>query len=110
MAVQDLGGTRMDEISDNIFRLSVPVASIAGGGITYNQYLLLDDEPLLFHTGKRAMFSQVQTSISRICHWNACAGSLSRISKPTNVVPLTTSLPLLRTRSRYVAAFSQCCR
>jgi flavorubredoxin len=66
MAVQGLGGTRMDEISDNIFRISVPVASIAGGGITYNQYLLLDDEPLLFHTGKRAMFSQVQTSISRI--------------------------------------------
>jgi flavorubredoxin len=66
MAVQDLDGTRVDEISDNIFRISTPVASIAGGGITYNQYLLIDDEPLLFHTGKRGMFSQVQAAVASV--------------------------------------------
>ncbi len=67
MAVQAHEGTRVDEISDGIFRISTPVASIvAGGGITYNQYLLVDDEPLLFHTGKRRMFPQVQEAVARI--------------------------------------------
>jgi flavorubredoxin len=66
MAAQDFDGTRVDEISDNIFRISTPVASIAGDGITYNQYLLVDDEPLLFHTGKRAMYSQVQAAVASV--------------------------------------------
>src|SRR5215469_244340 len=66
MAAQDLEGTRIDEISDGIFRISTPVASIAGGGITFNQYLLVDDEPLLFHTGQRAMFPQVREAIARV--------------------------------------------
>src|SRR5262249_7739756 len=66
VVAQDFGGTRVDEISDGIFRISTPVASIAGGGITYNQYLLVDDQPLLFHTGKRAMFSQVREAIARV--------------------------------------------
>ena len=61
-----LRGTRLDEISDGIFRISTPVASIAGGGITFNQYLLVDDEPLLFHTGQRRMFSEVQRAKARI--------------------------------------------
>jgi hypothetical protein len=32
MAVQDFDETRVDEISDGIFRISTPVASIAGAG------------------------------------------------------------------------------
>jgi flavorubredoxin len=66
MAVQDFEGTRVDEISDGVFRISTPVPSIAGGGITYNQYLLVDDEPLLFHTGKRRMFPQVREAVARV--------------------------------------------
>jgi hypothetical protein len=45
MTVQSLEGTCVDEIADGIFRISTPVTSIAGGSITYNQYLLVDDEP-----------------------------------------------------------------
>src|ERR1700730_13865530 len=66
MAVQDFEGTRVDEISDGIFRISTAVASIAGGGFTYNQYLLVDEEPLLFHTGKRRMFSQVHEAVAHV--------------------------------------------
>ena len=66
MTVQSLEGTCVDEIADGIFRISTPVTSIAGGSITYNQYLLVDDEPLLFHTGKRRMFPQVQETVARI--------------------------------------------
>ena len=66
MALQIAGGTRIDEVADGIFRISTPVDSIAGGGITYNQYLIVDDEPLLFHTGKRRMFPQVQAAVARV--------------------------------------------
>lgn len=66
MAMQIAGGTRIDEVADGIFRISTPVNSIAGGGITYNQYLIVDDEPLLFHTGKRRMFPQVQAAVARV--------------------------------------------
>ena len=66
MAVRDVQATRIDEISGGIFRISTPVASIAGGGITFNQYLLVDDEPLLFHTGQRRMFPEVQKAIASI--------------------------------------------
>ena len=43
-------GTRIDEIADGIYRISTPVTVIPGG-FTFNQYLIVDDEPLLFHTG-----------------------------------------------------------
>ena len=110
MAVQDFDGTRVDEISDGIFRISTAVASIAGGGITYNQYLLVDEEPLLFHTGKRRMFSQVHEAVAQSCRWNACAGSLSHISRLTSAVHSISSSPPLRTQSPYAVAFSRCFR
>ncbi len=42
--------TTIDEIAEDIYRISTPVV-IPGGGFTFNQYLLIDDEPLIFHTG-----------------------------------------------------------
>src|SRR6185437_2002212 len=36
------------------------------GGFSFGQYLILDDEPLLFHTGLRRTFSLVQEAISKI--------------------------------------------
>ena len=45
-------GTRIDEIGDGIYRISTPV-TVVPGGFTFNQYLIVDDEPLLFHTGLR---------------------------------------------------------
>ena len=66
MATQIASETRIDEVADGIFRISTPVDSIAGGGITYNQYLIVDDEPLLFHTGKRRMFPQVAAAVTRV--------------------------------------------
>ena len=48
---------RIDEIADGIFRLSTPVPPSAfPGGFTFNQYLVLGDEPLIFHTGHRRLF------------------------------------------------------
>jgi len=57
--------TTVDEIADGIYRISTPVTVIPGG-FTFNQYLIDDDEPLLFHTGLRRMFPQVKQGIERV--------------------------------------------
>jgi flavorubredoxin len=58
-------GTRIDEVGDGIYRISTPVAAIPGG-FTFNQYLLVDDEPLLFHTGMRSLFPAVRSAIESV--------------------------------------------
>jgi len=58
--------TRTHEIADRIFRLSTLVPEAAPGGFTFNQFLVLADEPLLFHTGPRAMFPAVSEAIARL--------------------------------------------
>lgn len=60
-------GTRIDEIAQGIYRVSTPVVIPEGNfGFTFNQYLVRDDEPLLFHTGPRRMFARVRDAISRV--------------------------------------------
>ncbi len=59
--------TRVDEIADGIFRISTPVPpSVVPGGFTFNQYLIRDVEPLLFHTGPRMLFPAVCEAIERV--------------------------------------------
>lgn len=59
--------TRIDEIADGIFRLSTYVPAIAPpAGFTFNQFLVLGDEPLMFHTGLRKMFALNHEAVSRI--------------------------------------------
>jgi flavorubredoxin len=56
---------RVDEIVDGIYRINTPVPTIPGG-FSFNQYLLVDDEPLLFHTGPRQLFPVVRAGIERV--------------------------------------------
>lgn len=58
-------GTNVHEVSDGIYRINTPV-EIPGGGFSFNQYLIDDDEPLLFHTGPRKMFSLVREAVESI--------------------------------------------
>jgi len=59
--------TKIDEIAGGIYRLSTWVAEIAPpAGFTFNQFLILGDEPLLFHTGPRKMFPLVRSAVSRL--------------------------------------------
>jgi flavorubredoxin len=58
--------TTIDEIAAGIYRLSTFVPQIGPSGFTFNQFLLDDDEPLLFHTGHRAMFPSVRAAIERV--------------------------------------------
>jgi flavorubredoxin len=58
-------GTRIDEIADGIFRICTPVAAIPGG-FTFNQYLIQDESPLLFHTGLRHLFELTREAVASI--------------------------------------------
>jgi flavorubredoxin len=59
--------THIDEIGDRIYRLSTFASDIAPpAGFTFNQFLVLGDDPLLFHTGKRRMFPAVLSAVARI--------------------------------------------
>jgi flavorubredoxin len=60
-------GTSIDEIASGIYRISTPVPPEAlPGGFTFNQYLIVDDSPLLYHTGLKKMFPLVQESIGSV--------------------------------------------
>jgi flavorubredoxin len=55
------------EIADGIFRLSVFVPEIAPPqGFAFNSFLIVDDEPLLFHAGQRAMFPLFSAAVASI--------------------------------------------
>ena len=59
--------TRIDEIAEGVFRLSTLVPEVAPpAGFTFNQFLLMADEPLLFHTGHRIMFDGVLAAVGRL--------------------------------------------
>lgn len=60
-------GTNVHEISDGIFRISTPIPpSVMPGGFTFNQMLVVDDAPLLFHTGPRRMFPLVREAVAHV--------------------------------------------
>lgn len=65
MITNTQSGTNIHEIADGIYRINTPVAA-PGGGFNFNQYLIVDDEPLLFHTGPRRMFPLVREAIAAI--------------------------------------------
>ena len=58
-------GTRIDEIADGIYRISTSTTKVPGG-FTFNQYLILDDDPLLFHTGLRQLFPLVHEAVNSV--------------------------------------------
>lgn len=59
--------TKISEIADGIYRLSTFVPDLAPpAGFTFNQFLVLGDEPLMFHTGLRKMFALNRDALSRI--------------------------------------------
>lgn len=60
-------GTNICEVAESIYRISTPVPpGMIPGGFTFNQYLIVDDEPLLFHTGLRKMFPLVSEAVRSV--------------------------------------------
>src|SRR4029077_6786088 len=59
--------TRIDEIAAGIFRFSTFVPHIAPpAGFTFNQFLVMGEEPLLFHLGHRKTFPLTADAVARV--------------------------------------------
>ena len=66
MITNSSSGTNVHEIAAGIYRINTPVALPGAGAFNFNQYLLVDDESLVFHTGPRRMFPLVSEAIGKI--------------------------------------------
>jgi flavorubredoxin len=63
-------GTNVHEIATGIYRISTPVGLPGAGAFSFNQYLLLGDAPMLFHTGLRGLFPLVSEAITALMPLN----------------------------------------
>jgi flavorubredoxin len=66
MVTNPQSGTNVHEVADGIYRINTPVELPGGQAFNFNQYLVVDDAPLLFHTGPRQMFPLVRDAIAAV--------------------------------------------
>ena len=59
-------GTNVQEIAEGIYRINTPVTLPNGDGFSFNQYVILDEEPMLFHTGLRKLFPLVREAVASL--------------------------------------------
>jgi flavorubredoxin len=55
--------TTIAEIAPDIFRISTLIPDV---GMQFNQFIVRDREPLLYHTGMRALFPVVRDAIAKV--------------------------------------------
>ena len=65
MVIDQQSGTNVAEIADGIYRINTPLR-IPAGDFSFNQYLVDDDAPLLYHTGPRRLFPHVGEAIRAV--------------------------------------------
>lgn len=66
MITNSTTGTNLNEIAPGIYRINTPIQIPGGPDFNFNQYLVADDEPLLFHTGPKRMFPLVAEAIGKV--------------------------------------------
>ena len=67
IVTNEQSGTNVAEIAAGIYRINTPVVMAGGpGGFSFNQYLVVDDAPLIFHTGPRKMFPLVREAVASV--------------------------------------------
>ena len=101
--------TTTTEIADGIFRISTFVPD---AGMSFNQILVRADEPLLFHTGMRALFPAVVRAVEAVLPvsslrwigfgWRSCTGRPTRATGRAGWVnsPPSTAVAATRRSSR----------
>jgi flavorubredoxin len=103
-------GTRIDEIADGIYRIHTPITFPNGFSFNFNQYLTVDDQPTLFHTGLRNLFPLVSQAVATVMpleklayvsfsHWEADeSGALNEwLTAAPRAVPLCGSIAAMTT-------------
>ena len=53
-------------VAPDIYRICVALPDLLPGGFSFNQYLVVDDQPLLFHTGPKKLFGLVREQIEKV--------------------------------------------
>ena len=66
MITNTQSGTNIHEIAPGIFRINTPVPLPDGSVFSFNQYLIADEAPMLFHTGQRKLFPLVSEAIRAV--------------------------------------------
>ncbi len=70
--------TEVTEIADKIYRLSTFVPQVGPTGLTFNQFLIDAEDPVLFHYGHRAMFPLISAAVASVIpleklRWTCCS-------------------------------------
>jgi flavorubredoxin len=70
--------TEIAEIADRIYRLSTFVPRAGASGLTFNQFLVDADQPLLFHYGQRFLFPLISEAVKQVMplerlRWLTCS-------------------------------------
>ena len=65
MITNHQSGTQIDEVAEGIYRICTPL-DVIPGGFTFNSFLILDEEPLLFHTGYRSLFPLTAEAVAKV--------------------------------------------
>jgi flavorubredoxin len=66
MIINSASGTNLHEVAPGIYRINTPIQIPGGPDFNFNQYLVADEAPLLFHTGPKRMFPLVAEAIARV--------------------------------------------
>ena len=66
MITNPQSGTNVEEVAQGIYRINTPIQIPGAGKFNFNQYLVVDDEPLLFHTGQHGLFPLVQEAVASV--------------------------------------------
>jgi flavorubredoxin len=67
MITNTQSGTRIDEVAAGVYRINTPLhIDDIPGGFNLSQYLIVDDEPMIFHTGWRKWFPYVSEAVAKV--------------------------------------------
>ena len=68
IVTNEKSGTNITEIAPHIYHISTPVAPNPALplGFSFNQFLIVDENPLLFHTGLKSLFPLVKEAVETV--------------------------------------------
>ena len=66
MITNTQSGTNVHEVADGIYRINTPVPLPGGHQFSFNQYLIVDDAPMVFHSGMRGLFPLVSEAMRAV--------------------------------------------
>jgi flavorubredoxin len=58
--------TSIHQIAPDTYRINTALPDAMPGGFSFNQYLVVDEKPLLFHTGPRKLFPLIRAQIETV--------------------------------------------